>query len=97
MKNFECTQGKGFRITFSNGLTASVQWGNGNFCDNRFEHDHCDSANYAEVAVLSCNGTEFQNANMFVPEGCVDFGDVCGYLTPEQVVEFLMNVKNFEF
>ena len=30
---------KGFSITFANGITASVQFGKGNYCDNRFKED----------------------------------------------------------
>ena len=36
MKKFVSTMRKGFRITFENGLTVSVQWGAGNYCDNHF-------------------------------------------------------------
>lgn len=85
----------GFRMEFSNGLTASVQWGKGTFSTNRFAYDATESKT-AEVAVMSCNG--FQNANMFVPADCCNGDDdVVGYLTPDEVIEFLMNVKNFEF
>lgn len=31
---FKCTQGKGFEISFPNGLTASVQWGPFDPCSN---------------------------------------------------------------
>lgn len=31
---FKCTQGKGFEISFPNGLTASVQWGPLDPCSN---------------------------------------------------------------
>ena len=32
---FTITQGKGFHIEFSNGFAVSVQFGPGNYCDNR--------------------------------------------------------------
>ena len=32
---FKSTLRKGYQITFENGWTISVQWGYGNYCDNR--------------------------------------------------------------
>jgi hypothetical protein len=39
MKKFNSTSNKGFNMTFANGITASVQWGAGNYCDNHFSKD----------------------------------------------------------
>ena len=35
MKKFISTERKGFKMTFKNGLTISVQWGAINYCDNK--------------------------------------------------------------
>ena len=35
MKKFISTERKGFKMTFDNGLTVSVQWGDCNYCDNK--------------------------------------------------------------
>lgn len=100
MKKFVSTMRKGFHITFENGLEASVQWGAGNYCDNHFPKDmdftfsKDAESNTAEVAVLK--GNNFANIDQFLPEGCSSDGMVAGYLTPEQVVDFLMNVKNYK-
>lgn len=98
-KNFVSTMRKGFHITFANGLTASVQWGNGNYCDNHFPRDmdfSCTKdaeSNTAEVAVFRKGN--MIDANDFMPDGVEYSCDiVVGYLTPEQVVDFLSNVKN---
>ncbi len=32
---FRITGGKGFHINFTNGITLSMQFGGGNYCDNR--------------------------------------------------------------
>lgn len=63
MKKFVSTMRKGFHITFENGLEASVQWGAGNYCDNRFPKDNSlhpfdrdAESNTAEVAVFGTNG-----------------------------------------
>lgn len=96
-KKFVSTMRKGFQMAFENGLTASVQWGAGNYCDSRFTGDtrfKTDAtSNTAEVAVFDSVGRMI-NANDFVPEECQSCDDVCGYMTPEQVVDFLYNVKN---
>lgn len=97
-KSFVSTMRKGFKMTFENGLTASVQWGAGNYCENRNTGDMyftTDAASdTAEVAVID-RFDRFLNANDFVPEECSDGMDnVVGWLTADQVVEFLHNVKH---
>lgn len=101
MKKFVSTMRRGFHITFENGITASVQWGAGCYCDNRFPKDmdftfsKDAESNTAEVAAL--RGNQFLNINDFLPDECSSPEDmVAGYLTPEQVVDFLMNVKNYK-
>ena len=100
MKKFVSTMRKGFHITFENGLMASVQWGAGNYCDNHFPEDmdfSCSQdaiSDTAEVAVI--RDRHFLDIDQFLPEDCSSDGTVAGYLTPEQVVDFLMNVKNYK-
>ena len=59
-KAFASTMRKGFHMTFANGLTASVQWGAGNYCDNHcpvdmdFTFSKDAESNTAEVAVEGC-------------------------------------------
>ena len=97
MGKFVSTMRKGFRITFENGLTATVQWGAGNYCDNHFPED-CDFScskdaisTTAEVAVT--RGRVFLDAGDFLPEDCSSDGIVAGWLSPEQVVYFLNKVS----
>ena len=92
-KNFTCNNG-GFQITFANGLTASVQWRSGNYCDNHFSRFTTDfqESNTAEVAVLDSRG-EFVNMNYFY-DGTND-DEVAGYLSSDQVAEFLYKVSTF--
>ena len=97
-KKFASTMRKGFHMTFENGLTASVQWGAGNYCENHysedmdFRFDKDASSDTAEVAVF--DEADMIDVSEFVPEECKSCGIVCGYMTPEQVVDFLYNVKN---
>ena len=96
-KKFVSTMRKGFHMTFENGLGASVQWGAGNYCDNHFDFDFSFSkdaqSDTAEVAAFY-NGNMI-NANQFMPDDVRDSCDtVVGWLTPEQVLDFLCNLKN---
>lgn len=98
MNKFVSTMRKGFQMTFENGLTVSVQWGAGNYCDNHYNMDFLYGkdmrSNTAEVAVMQ--GDRFLNANNFMnPEDADWCDDVVGYLSPEQVVDFLANAKNY--
>ena len=55
---------KGFRMTFENGFSISVQWGVGNYCEKRdsgewneaTKHDFW-SSNSAEIAVFNKEGS----------------------------------------
>ena len=98
MGKFKSTGRNGFHITFENGLTVSVQWGGGNYCENHYNIDFSrtkdmESKN-AEVAVWSneCG----LNANNFLSDEDANWcDDVVGWLTPEQVVDLLVRVKNY--
>lgn len=99
-KKFVSTMRKGFQMTFANGLTASVQWGAGNYCDNHFPAD-CDfsytkdaRSNTAEVAVIY-KGDLVDYIEKFLPEECSNDGQVAGWLSPEDVLYFLNKVKEF--
>jgi hypothetical protein len=101
MKKLKITQNKGFHITFENGLTASVQWGLGNYCDNRsnyaldFSGKTPAESNDAEVAVFDANH-DFIDLDQFLPEELRSGDVVAGWLTPDQIAEFLMAVKNYK-
>lgn len=51
----------GFQMTFKNGLTISVQWGYGNYCDNRLKFSDQDiesksgTSDSAEIAIWDSN------------------------------------------
>ena len=40
MSKFNSTHNKGFRMTFENGFSISVQWGPGNYCERKDADSH---------------------------------------------------------
>ena len=96
---FISTESKGFHITFENGLAISVQWGKGNYCSN-YNGDcynmfcHGAESKTAEVAVFK--GNKFMDLNLFLSEDIYTDGQVAGYLTPEDVVDLLVKVKEYK-
>lgn len=99
-KGFVSTMRKGFQMTFENGLTASVQWGAGNYCDNHlpadfdFSFSKDASSDTAEIAVWDQFG-EWLDPQDFLEEATNSDGMVAGYLTPAQVVKFLSAVEAY--
>jgi len=79
---FGASGNKGFKITFANGNTISVQWGPMNYCEPSAKHDW--GAENVEVAAWDKD----QNWHNF---GC---DQVDGWRTPEQVLEFMNFVAN---
>ena len=86
---FQATQNKGFRVTFANGWSVSVQWGIFNYCEHQNSgyrygtegtHDIWASCN-AEVAVIAPNGR-------FVPITESDH-EVRGWCSPDEVAEII--------
>ena len=96
-KKFISTRRKGFHMTFENGLSISVQWGAGNYCDNHypknmdFSFSKDAESDTAEIAIITPDG-EFLNPEDFG----IEYGDgmVAGYLSPEEVVDLMYQVKN---
>lgn len=99
-KGFVSTMRKGFHMTFPNGLTVSVQWGAGNYCDNHFPKDmdftfsKDAESDTAEVAVIDQQG-EFIDPQRFFDYEINSDGEVAGWLDPSQVVELLANVRDW--
>ena len=90
------TFGRGFQLTFSNGVTVSVQFGPGNYCDN-YNMDYRLDNNYkileskdAEVAAWT---KEKQLITRELIPDCND--DVKGGLTADEVFEFIRKAKEY--
>lgn len=88
------TRGKGFHITFDNGYCISVQFGAGNYCENRdFVADGClftpaSDKDAGEKGSRDCEIAIFdpQNNMLHVEE----WGDeVKGWVTPNELLEWM--------
>ena len=58
---FSTCHNKGFHLTFSNGYTISVQFGYGNYCENKYklndpDSSECTESPDAEIAYWKGNG-----------------------------------------
>ena len=82
---FNITSQKGFHITFENGWTVSVQFGRGNYCDNRNISSMAPvpASRTAEVAAWD------SNVKMFEFE---DGNTVQGWMPPEEVLAFMNKI-----
>ena len=86
--SFIATQNKGFRMTFDNKFTISVQWGTINYCEKKnLMAEHKDEikepiweSKSAEIAVFDPEGN-------IVPIGGDD--QVIGWLTPDEVAKVI--------
>lgn len=99
-KGFVSTMRKGFHMTFPNGLTVSVQWGAGNYCDNHlpknndFTFSKDAESDTAEIAVINSEG-EFIDPQTFFEDDILTDGMVAGYLTPSIVTDLLVKVRDW--
>ena len=81
----------GFKMTFENGWTISVQWSSFNYCANRSfaAYDSLpqkpDCIN-AECAVWDTNGDWFK---------LTESDDVQGWMSPDEVAELIRQVQAF--
>lgn len=93
---FRITNGKGFHVTFDNGFTVSVQFGYGNYCENRYEGD----SNEYNQRRLGEQGSATAEVAVWGPDGKFvkldEYDDVCGYVTPEQVALLLHRVSTIQ-
>ena len=92
----------GFQIDFENGWTVSVQFGIGNYCDNRYNEgnpftnipDFLDSKT-AEIAAWPTNARGWSKGTSTKEWYKFEHGDqVDGYKTPNTVLAFMQMIAN---
>lgn len=74
----------GFQMTFENGYTISVQFGFGNYCENKLSGKN--SSKNAEIAIFDSEDNFIQVEGMN--------GDVKGYCNADEIAEYIHKVKN---
>jgi hypothetical protein len=91
-EGFRNSMGKGFSMTFENGWTVSVQWGPGNYCENRdmnamahYQRDgryECLDSKDAEIAAWDKDGNWYR----------MDGDSVKGWVRPDGVANFIAKI-----
>jgi len=88
---FRAIQDKGFQVSFLNGLTISVMFGKGNYCEHRSaEADPPNGSKDAEIAVWETKTGEYVFADGFAGTG------LCGWLTPEEIATAMATVAAYQ-
>lgn len=98
---FKITNGKGVQMTFENGLTISVQFGAGNYCDNRNNSIYEESQKTCGQSIIESNTAEiaiWNNEGDWITNKFTDRGDgtVAGWLVTDEVFEIMEKVKNYK-
>lgn len=90
---FKITQSKGFQITYPNGYTVSVQWGPGNYCDNRYFEIGRTNDSYFDACVKAgedgsptAETAIFDVKDNFVKRSPDDYDSVQAHQTPAEVL-----------
>ena len=103
-KAMRITGGKGFQLDMLNGVTVSVQWGPGNYCDRNnagFDAPGKTAAageewgsNLAECAAF-VTGSDLSWVAVpgYTP---VEGDDVCGYMNVSQVLDFINKASQLD-
>jgi hypothetical protein len=96
---FRSTYRPGFSMRFENGWTISVQWHTGAYCERRkFGHQIDDFNDRPEGRGQAAESTNAEIAIWDSQGNWYDFENdqVLGYLTSEEVLEWMNKVKQFE-
>jgi hypothetical protein len=101
---FAITEGKGFQMTFSNGYTVRVQWGRGNYADNRYDKSCPKSvpeykSKTAEIAVWDKDDNYVTDlpgmtSCIHLDPLAIRLENVVGWANPEDVVHILAVVAD---
>jgi hypothetical protein len=82
----------GVQFTFANGLSISIQWGGGNYCDNRNLTPNFDEQKLSRT-IVECPNAEIaiwdENNNWY------NFGSdtVKGWVTTDEVAQWMTKVQ----
>jgi hypothetical protein len=91
--------GKGFHLTFENGLTISVQIGYGNYCENYNINNTLQDGTTPRK--MKCKNAEIgiwdEHGNWVTRDFIKDLDDdVVGYIVADEIADLINKVKNAE-
>ena len=97
---FRITDGKGFHIEFENGVTVSIQFGPGNYCEHRNEIPKNNLDNFwesedAEVAVMDRHGQWITKECWSDVLGEKICDNVVGHIKPKKIITILEWAKKY--
>ena len=83
----------GFSLTFANGLTISVQFGRGNYCDNQKTYQpNPDECSNAEVAIWNDMDEFYNFPHGKIADGWVSADDVAKWIHAVQSATNLTDI-----
>lgn len=77
-------------MTFANGLTVSVQFGERNYCDNRRQNGDCRTCENAEIAVWNDQSDGYLFADGTSPQSDT------GWKTPDEIARAMAIIATFD-
>jgi len=98
---FESNLNKGYKMTFNNGWTISVQWGTNNYCSNQSTKSiNNDWVSWKDRGAIyesiSAEIAIWRKENGVEVDYRFDSGDtVMGYLTADEVAEWISKVSKW--
>ena len=95
---FAISNGKGFSMTFNNGVTISVQFSESHYCERRHVSEK-DETRYNAWDRWSSSDSEiaiFIKGKWITKEYKDEGDDVIGYQTPDQVAEAIKWARNYK-
>jgi hypothetical protein len=82
------------RLTFSNGLTISIVYGNGLYCSNRHSEEQILESKNVEIAVFDKDNNFF--TRKFCKDAIVSDFAVSGWISIDRLADIIYKVKNFK-
>jgi hypothetical protein len=99
-KQIISTGNKGFQLTFENGLTISVQWGVGNYCENRQYSDYSApmkkeiwDCSTAEIAIWDKSDV-WHNFGSDTVKGYVSSDEIAKWVSKVQRAKSIKSIRN---
>ena len=96
---FGCTHNRGFHMTFNNGITISVQFGRGNYCERRDGSYDAYNKSDANTPIVVSKNAEIaiwhKDSDTWFTFDSRDWNDqVKGWVSVQEVAEWISYIKH---